>query len=236
MGANQKPTDDKAGHKAESQACAEMEAQHQKAAEDAHREEGAEPSSNRGVAKMLRWNTDIDIRMLLTIQWACNQEGVKVPWERVAEIMGPKFTEGAIVQHLAKLRTRREEQGKPVPPPLKRSAVLANRRSQWQEQSPSRPDHSKKRRHDSPEDSAHDLGHPSSDKRHKKAERGGPSDTSASALTSEAQSAGTVTVSQEPFPRTPTLTSSSIFIIPSMKLQTPLTSPRWRMNSAGEMG
>ncbi|KAJ5143940.1 uncharacterized protein N7515_002727 [Penicillium bovifimosum] len=202
MGGNQKPTDDKAGHEAEKQARAEMEVQLQKAGEDSNREEGAEPSSSRRGAKPVRWNTDVDIRMLLTIQWACNKEGVKVPWERVAEIMGPKFTEGAIVQHLAKLRTTREGQGKPVPPPLKRSAALANRRSQRQKQSPSRPGHSKKRRHDSPEASDHDLGYPSNDKRQKKAERGGPS---ASALTSEAESTGTVrrTVSQGTFPPTP---------------------------------
>lgn len=35
--------------------------------------------------------------------------------------MGEKFTEGAIVQHLSKLRTKREEQDKPNPPPLKRA-------------------------------------------------------------------------------------------------------------------
>lgn len=35
--------------------------------------------------------------------------------------MGPKFTEGAVVQHLSKLRIKREEQDKPNPPPLKRA-------------------------------------------------------------------------------------------------------------------
>lgn len=37
--------------------------------------------------------------------------------------MGPKFTEGAIVQHLAKLRSRLEAVSEPVPPPLKRGIV-----------------------------------------------------------------------------------------------------------------
>lgn len=64
---------------------------------------------------------DTDIRLLLAIQYACNKLGVKIPWREVAETMGPKFTEGAIVQHLSKLRTKRDEQDKPNPPPLKRA-------------------------------------------------------------------------------------------------------------------
>lgn len=37
--------------------------------------------------------------------------------------MGPKFTEGAIIQHLAKLRTSMAAEGIPVPPALKRGMV-----------------------------------------------------------------------------------------------------------------
>ena len=65
---------------------------------------------------------DLDILLLLTVQQSCNKNGVKIPWDKVAENMGPKFTEGAIVQHLSKLRLRREAEGKAVPPPLRRSA------------------------------------------------------------------------------------------------------------------
>ena len=39
--------------------------------------------------------------------------------------MGPKFTDGSIIQHLAKMRARREADGKPVPPPLRRSVPAA---------------------------------------------------------------------------------------------------------------
>lgn len=71
---------------------------------------------------MLTDNTDdLDIQLLLTIQQACNASGVKIPWQLVADTMGSKFTEGAIIQHLSKLRTRRETEDKPVPPPLRRS-------------------------------------------------------------------------------------------------------------------
>lgn len=68
---------------------------------------------------------DLDTLLLLTVQSACNLTGVKVPWQKVAKLMGPKFTEGAIVQHLSKLRIRREAAGQRVPPPLRRSVTAA---------------------------------------------------------------------------------------------------------------
>lgn len=42
---------------------------------------------------------------------------------RIAQCMGPSFTEGACIQHLAKIRTRMEEQGLHVPPAQKRGTV-----------------------------------------------------------------------------------------------------------------
>lgn len=68
---------------------------------------------------------DLDTLLLLTIQSACNLTGVKVPWDKVAELMGPKFSEGAIVQHLSKVRLRRDAAGQRVPPPLRRSVTAA---------------------------------------------------------------------------------------------------------------
>ncbi|PYI36934.1 hypothetical protein BP00DRAFT_411037 [Aspergillus indologenus CBS 114.80] len=50
---------------------------------------------------------------------------VKIPWTEVANTMGHNVTEGAIVQHLAKLRSRRVAAGKPVPPPLRRGGLGA---------------------------------------------------------------------------------------------------------------
>ncbi|KAL3467118.1 hypothetical protein BJX64DRAFT_248885 [Aspergillus heterothallicus] len=58
--------------------------------------------------------------LLLTIQSVCNAEGIRIPWAEVARVMQHKTTEGAIVQHLTKLRKRRVEAEKAVPPPLKR--------------------------------------------------------------------------------------------------------------------
>ncbi|KAJ5708807.1 hypothetical protein N7493_010141 [Penicillium malachiteum] len=75
--------------------------------------------------QLVRWDNDLDIQLLLTVQQSCNATGVKIPWALCAETMGTKFTEGAIIQHLSKLRTRREAENKPVPPPLRRSIPAA---------------------------------------------------------------------------------------------------------------
>ncbi|KAL8932683.1 MAG: hypothetical protein Q9211_006177 [Gyalolechia sp. 1 TL-2023] len=63
---------------------------------------------------------DMDKKLLLTLQWACNKKGVKVPWGMVGAEMGDTITDSAVVQHLAKLRTRMVTEGLPVPPPLTR--------------------------------------------------------------------------------------------------------------------
>ncbi|KAJ5466218.1 hypothetical protein N7530_010005 [Penicillium desertorum] len=93
-------------------------------AEEARKEQdnqGKRQVSSRRQRTLVRWDVDTDIRLLLAVQYVCNRTGVKIPWKDVAEVMGEKFTEGAIVQHLSKLRTKREEQDKPNPPPLKRA-------------------------------------------------------------------------------------------------------------------
>ncbi|CAI7623351.1 unnamed protein product [Penicillium glandicola] len=99
-------------------------------AEEARKEEesqGKRQVSSRRQRTLVRWDVDTDIRLLLAIQYACNRTGVKIPWKEVAEAMGTKFTEGAIVQHLSKLRMKREEQDKEVPPPLKRAGNGSNK-------------------------------------------------------------------------------------------------------------
>ena len=62
----------------------------------------------------------MDKKLLLTIQSVCNAEGVKVPWDKVGRIMGDRISDGAVIQHLAKLRQRMVSQGLSVPPPLRR--------------------------------------------------------------------------------------------------------------------
>ncbi|MCJ1284256.1 hypothetical protein MMC26_003587 [Xylographa opegraphella] len=65
---------------------------------------------------------DMDIQMLLLLQKICNQKSIKLPWDEVGSQLGGTITAGAIIQHLAKLRARRVEQGLPVPDPLKRGS------------------------------------------------------------------------------------------------------------------
>lgn len=61
-----------------------------------------------------------DQRLLLAMQYASNQAGLRLPFAAAGALVGPSVTEGAIVQHLAKLRARLLEAGESVPPPLKR--------------------------------------------------------------------------------------------------------------------
>ncbi|PWY68658.1 hypothetical protein BO70DRAFT_151964 [Aspergillus heteromorphus CBS 117.55] len=62
---------------------------------------------------------------MLTVQSVCNTNSIKIPWAEVATTMGHNVSEGAIVQHLAKLRSRRVAANKAVPPPLRRGGVGA---------------------------------------------------------------------------------------------------------------
>ncbi len=62
----------------------------------------------------------MDNQLLLTIQYVCNAENVKIPWNKVGAVMGQKISGGAVVQHLAKLRTRMVNAKVEVPPSLRR--------------------------------------------------------------------------------------------------------------------
>ncbi|KIW79315.1 hypothetical protein Z517_05927 [Fonsecaea pedrosoi CBS 271.37] len=82
------------------------------------------PAKNRPAKRVLnRWSDDLDKGVLLCVQYACAEAGLKIPWSRVATLMGPTFTEGSIVQHLAKLRNLMAHHGIPVPPAVKRGMV-----------------------------------------------------------------------------------------------------------------
>lgn len=58
---------------------------------------------------------------MLAIQSACNEFKIRIPWERVAEIMGDDISDGACVQHLAKLRTTLIQMNVPGVEVLKRT-------------------------------------------------------------------------------------------------------------------
>ncbi|KAJ5653199.1 hypothetical protein N7490_000202 [Penicillium lividum] len=83
---------------------------------------GKGPARGRGAHKgrtLVRWDNDMDVHLLLVIQQVCNATGYKLPWVKIAEAMGPKYTDSGIIQHISKLRIRRKNEGKPVPPMLR---------------------------------------------------------------------------------------------------------------------
>ncbi|KAF5004576.1 hypothetical protein F66182_16025, partial [Fusarium sp. NRRL 66182] len=82
--------------------------------------EGKKALNRPSSRKLVRWNDDLDELLLLTIQSISNKEGIRLPWAEIAKSMGNNVSEGAIVQHLAKLRARRVEKKKQVPPALRR--------------------------------------------------------------------------------------------------------------------
>ena len=62
----------------------------------------------------------MDKKLLLAVQYQCNSIGLAIPWNDIGTLMGPKITGGAVIQHLAKMRTRMITQNLSVPPPLRR--------------------------------------------------------------------------------------------------------------------
>ncbi|EFR00789.1 hypothetical protein MGYG_03793 [Nannizzia gypsea CBS 118893] len=76
---------------------------------------------------IVRWCDELDRKLLLAIQSACNKCNIRIPWIEVALMMGSNITDGAIIQHLAKLRIRMVELGQDVPPPLRRSGGSAQK-------------------------------------------------------------------------------------------------------------
>ncbi|KAI4269527.1 MAG: hypothetical protein LQ337_007226 [Flavoplaca oasis] len=85
---------------------------------------GRPRSARPKTRNLIRWTDELDKKLLLTIQWACNVKGIKLPWDLVAtEIsrgLSSSTTDSAIIQHLAKFRIRMVQQGLSVPPPLTR--------------------------------------------------------------------------------------------------------------------
>ncbi|KAJ5605474.1 hypothetical protein N7510_008255 [Penicillium lagena] len=82
----------------------------------------------RAKRQLKRWTEDDSTILLLCLQFKCNQENIKLPWTEVAKLIPGPVTESSIIQHLAKLRTRRTAEEKWIPPPLKRSAAAGESR------------------------------------------------------------------------------------------------------------
>lgn len=67
----------------------------------------------------------LDKKLILAIQYVCNADGIRIPWDKVGAIMGEGISDGAVVQHLAKLRQRLIALKLEVPPPLRRGGGYA---------------------------------------------------------------------------------------------------------------
>ena len=68
----------------------------------------------------------------------CKLKGLKMPWDDIAAALGPKFTAGAIIQHLAKLRQKflqadRDAKKAGLDPPAARVFELDRSRKRWPE-------------------------------------------------------------------------------------------------------
>ena len=62
----------------------------------------------------------LDREVLMGITHVFNYQGIKVPWDEVAKVLGRGITGGSILQHIAKIRLRHARFGYPVPPALTR--------------------------------------------------------------------------------------------------------------------
>ena len=71
-------------------------------------------------------------KLLLAIQYVCSTQGPRLPWNEIGKIVGNKradgrvkdLSEGAITQHLAKMRIKMIDAGEDVPPPLRKGGGL----------------------------------------------------------------------------------------------------------------
>ena len=61
---------------------------------------------------------EVDLRLLLAIQYVCEKSYIAVPWDDVARVMGPATTGSGILDYLATTRTQMVARGLDVPPPL----------------------------------------------------------------------------------------------------------------------
>ncbi|KAK5007335.1 hypothetical protein LTR28_005420 [Elasticomyces elasticus] len=69
---------------------------------------------------LVRWGPDKDQLFLLALEWASNEEGISLPWDKAAAIIEDFCTGEAVKQHLSKLYAARVANGLKVPPKSER--------------------------------------------------------------------------------------------------------------------
>ena len=65
---------------------------------------------------------DLDTQVLLAINVACHNNNIKIPWDDVGTMLDTTMlvSGSAIIQHMAKIRSRRVAANLPVPPAIQR--------------------------------------------------------------------------------------------------------------------
>ncbi|KAI9766131.1 MAG: hypothetical protein M1835_007237 [Candelina submexicana] len=92
------------------------------------RQQRSRPTGRPTKRNLVRWSDEMNNQLLLCIQSTMNAKGQRLPWEDIAETLGdtinaPTITDGAIIQHLAKMRSNFVNRGTEVPPPLRRGGA-----------------------------------------------------------------------------------------------------------------
>ncbi|SMQ52999.1 unnamed protein product [Zymoseptoria tritici ST99CH_1A5] len=65
--------------------------------------------------KLVRWDPSKDQYLLLSIEAQCLEDGIQLPWEKIAKRLAPHLSGQGVKQHLHKLHQAREAAGEPVP-------------------------------------------------------------------------------------------------------------------------
>ncbi|KAK1915037.1 hypothetical protein P3342_002841 [Pyrenophora teres f. teres] len=77
--------------------------------------DGAPRKPRQPRPKLLKWTDDDWKNALLGIIWACGENGIQIPFDQAAQIVGEKCTAGALQQAVLKLRCKQIDEGHQIP-------------------------------------------------------------------------------------------------------------------------
>jgi hypothetical protein len=77
--------------------------------------DGVPRKPRRPRPKLLKWSDDDWKNVILGIVWACGENGIQIPFEQAAKVVGEHCTAGALQQALLKLRGKQIAEGYQIP-------------------------------------------------------------------------------------------------------------------------
>lgn len=89
--------------------------------------DGAPRKSRQPRPKLLKWSDNDWKNVALGIVWACGENGLRIPFDQAAQVVGHSCTAGALQQALLKLRAKQIDEGNQIP--LLRMAWTRRRQS-----------------------------------------------------------------------------------------------------------